>query len=462
MIFRTEKDLLGSVKVPIDKYWGAQTERSRNNFKIGLEGTMPIEIIHSFAILKKAAAHTNFEFEILSKKKRDLISFVCDEIIEGKLDDQFPLVIWQTGSGTHSNMNVNEVISNRSHVLMGGILGKGTSSIHPNDDVNKSQSSNDTYSTAMHIASYKKLIKKTIPSIKKLRDSLKKKSNSFKKIVKIGRTHLMDAVPITLGQEFSGYVSQIDHGLNSIKKTLEHLSELPIGGTAVGTGLNSPKGYDSKIIEYIRQYTGLPFKIANNKFEALAAHDAIVESHSSLKQIAVSLIKISNDIRFLSSGPRSGIGEIFIPENEPGSSIMPGKINPTQCEALIMVCTQVIGHDMAISIAGSSGNYELNVYKPLMAYNFLQSAQLLSDACLCFSDLCVKGITPNYKRIKELLDKSLMLVTALSPSIGYEKSAKIAKDAYENNTTLKEEAVRLGYLTVEEFDKLVQPEKMVK
>ncbi|WP_185851662.1 class II fumarate hydratase [Blattabacterium cuenoti] len=461
MTFRTEKDTLGSVQIPIDKYWGAQTERSRNNFKIGLEGSMPIEIIHAFSILKKAAAHANFEFGILSKKKRDLITLVCDEIIEGKLNDQFPLVIWQTGSGTHSNMNVNEVISNRSHVLMGGILGKGRSSIHPNDDVNKSQSSNDTYSTAMHIACYKKLIEKTIPSIRELRNSLEKKSNSFKNVVKIGRTHLMDAVPITLGQEFSGYVSQIDHGLNSIKKTLEHLSQLAIGATAVGTGLNSPKGYDSKVIEYICQYTGIPFKIANNKFEALASHDAIVESHNSLKQIAVSLIKISNDIRFLASGPRSGIGEIFLPENEPGSSIMPGKINPTQCEALIMVCTQVIGHDVSISIAGSSGNYELNVYKPLMAYNFLQSAHLLSDACISFSNFCVKGIMPNYKRIKELLDKSLMLVTALNPHIGYEKSAKIAKYAYKNNTTLKEEAVRLGYLTIEEFDKLVRPEKMV-
>ncbi|WP_185856201.1 class II fumarate hydratase [Blattabacterium cuenoti] len=459
--FRIEKDTLGTVQVPIDKYWGAQTERSRNNFKIGLEGSMPIEIIHSFALLKKAAAYVNFELGILSKKKRDLISLVCDEIIEGKLDDQFPLVIWQTGSGTHSNMNVNEVIANRSHVLMGGVLGKGSYLIHPNDDVNKSQSSNDTYSTAMHIACYKKLIEKTIPSIEKLRRSLEKKSNSFKNVIKIGRTHLMDAVPITLGQEFSGYVSQIDHGLNSLIKTLEHLSELAIGATAVGTGLNSPKGYDSKVIEYICRYTGFPFKMANNKFESLASHDAIVESHSSLKQIAISLIKISNDIRFLSSGPRSGIGEIFIPENEPGSSIMPGKINPSQCEALIMVCTQIIGHDMSISLAGASGNYELNVCKPLMAYNFLQSAQLLSDSCYSFSEFCVKGIIPNYKRIKELLDKSLMLVTALTPRIGYEKSAKIAKCAYKNNTTLKEEAIRLGYLTIKEFDQLVKIDKMV-
>lgn len=461
MIFRTERDTLGEVQVPVDKYWGAQTERSRNNFKIGLEGSMPMEIIYAFALLKKAAAHANFELGFLSKKKKDFISLVCEEILEGKLDDQFPLVIWQTGSGTHSNMNVNEVISNRSKVLMGEKLGKSKSFIHPNDDVNKSQSSNDTYSTAMHIASYKKLVEKTIPSLEKLRNTLEKKSHSFKNVVKIGRTHLMDAVPITLGQEFSGYVSQMNHGLKSIKKTLDHLSELAIGGTAVGTGLNSPKGYDFKVIDYIYQYTGLPFKVADNKFESIASHDAIVESHASLKQMAVSLMKISNDIRFLASGPRSGIGEIFIPENEPGSSIMPGKINPTQCEALMMVCTQIIGNDMAISIAGASGNYELNVSKPLMAYNFLQSAQLLSDASISFSNLCVQGITPNHARIQELLDRSLMLVTALNTSIGYEKSAKIARCAYVNNTTLKEEAIRLGYLTIEKFDKLVKPDKMI-
>ncbi|WP_185878532.1 class II fumarate hydratase [Blattabacterium cuenoti] len=461
MIFRTERDTLGNVKVPVDKYWGAQTERSRNNFKIGLEGSMPMEIIYAFAILKKSAAHANFELGILSKKKKDFISLVCEEIIERKLDDQFPLVIWQTGSGTHSNMNVNEVISNRSKVLMGEKLGKNKDFIHPNDDVNKSQSSNDTYSTAMHIASYKKLVEKTIPSLEKLRKTLEKKSHSFKNVVKIGRTHLMDAVPITLGQEFSGYVSQMNHGLNSIKRTLDHLSELAIGGTAVGTGLNSPEGYDFKVIDYICQYTGLPFKVADNKFESMASHDAIVESHASLKQMAVSLMKISNDIRFLASGPRSGIGEIFIPENEPGSSIMPGKINPTQCEALMMVCTQIIGNDMAISIAGASGNYELNVSKPLMAYNFLQSAQLLSDASISFSNLCVQGITPNHARIQELLDRSLMLVTVLNTSIGYEKSAKIARCAYVNNTTLKEEAIRLGYLTIEEFDKLVKPDKMI-
>ncbi|BAM99404.1 class II fumarate hydratase [Blattabacterium cuenoti] len=461
MTYRIEKDTLGVVKVPFDKYWGAQTERSRNNFKIGPEGSMPIEIIHAFGFLKKAAAHVNFEFGILSKKKKDMISLVCDEIINEKLNDQFPLVIWQTGSGTHTNMNINEVISNRAHVLMGKKLGKNQSFIHPNDDVNMSQSSNDTFSTAMHIASYQKLVKKTIPSIQKLRKTLEEKSKLFHDVIKIGRTHLMDAIPITLGQEFSGYVSQIDHGLNAIKKTLDHLSELAIGGTAVGTGLNAPKGYDKKITEYICKLTGSPFKVAQNKFEAISSHDAIVESHNAIKQIAVSLIKISNDIRFLASGPRSGIGEIHIPENEPGSSIMPGKVNPTQCESIIMVCTQIIGNDMTISMAGSSGNYELNVSKPLMAYNFLQSSQLLSDACTSFSSFCVMGIKPNYKRIKEFLDKSLMLVTALNTHIGYEKSAKIAKYAYENNSTLKEEAIRLGYLTVDEFEKFVNPSKMV-
>lgn len=461
MIYRVEKDTLGVVKVPVNKYWGAQTERSRKNFKIGPEASMPVEIIHAFGFLKKAAAHANFELGILSKKKKDIISLVCDEIIEQKLNDQFPLVIWQTGSGTHTNMNINEVISNRAHVLMGEELGSSQSFIHPNDDVNMSQSSNDAFSTAMHIASYQKLVTKTIPSIQKLKKTLEEKSKLFHNVIKIGRTHLMDATPITLGQEFSGYVSQIDHGLNAIKKTLDHLSELAIGGTAVGTGLNAPKGYDIKTTEYICKYTGFPFKVAKNKFEAISSHDAIVESHNSLKQIAVSLIKISNDIRFLASGPRSGIGEIYIPENEPGSSIMPGKVNPTQCEAIIMVCIQVIGNDMSISIAGSSGNYELNVAKPLIAYNFLQSSQLIADACTSFSSFCVKGIKPNYQRIKEFLDKSLMLVTALNTHIGYEKSAKIAKSAYENNSTLKEEAIRLGYLTVDEFEKLVNPSKMV-
>ncbi|WP_185869701.1 class II fumarate hydratase [Blattabacterium cuenoti] len=462
MIYRTEKDTLGKVQVPMEKYWGAQTERSRINFRIGLESSMPIEVIHSFAFIKKAAAHANFEFGILSKKKKDIISLVCDEIIKGKLNNQFPLVIWQTGSGTHTNMNINEVISNRAHVLTGGTLSnKKKSFIHPNDDVNMSQSSNDTFSTAMHIASYKKLIEKTIPSIIKLKKNLEKKSKLFNNIIKIGRTHLMDATPITLGQEFSGYVSQIDHGLISIKKTLDHLSELSIGGTAVGTGLNAPKGFDKKVTEFISKYTNIPFQVAKNKFESLSSHDAIVEAHGAIKQIAVSLIKISNDIRFLASGPRSGIGEIYIPENEPGSSIMPGKINPTQCEALIMVCMQIIGNDVTISIAGSSGNYELNVSKPLIIYNFLQSSQLLADVCLSFSNFCIKGIKPNYHRIKEHLNKSLMLVTALNTHIGYEKSAKIAKCAYENNTTLKEESIRLGYLTNEEFDKLVNPSKMV-
>ncbi|WP_185869132.1 class II fumarate hydratase [Blattabacterium cuenoti] len=461
MIYRTEKDILGVVKVPVDKYWGAQTERSRKNFKIGSESSMPIEIIHSFGLLKKASAHANFEFGLLSKKKRDLISFVCDEIIEGKLNDQFPLVIWQTGSGTHTNMNVNEVISNRSHVLMGCVLGEKKSFIHPNDDVNMSQSSNDTFPTAMHIASYKKLVEETIPSIKILRENLEEKSKSFQDVIKIGRTHLMDATPITLGQEFSGYVSQIDHGLYSIEKSLDHLSELAIGGTAVGTGLNAPNGYDTKVTKYICKYTGYPFKVAKNKFEELSSHSAMIEAHGALKQISVSLIKISNDIRFLSSGPRSGIGEIFIPENEPGSSIMPGKINPTQCEAIIMVCTQVLGNDVSISMAGSSGNYELNVAKPLIVYNFLQSSQLLADACTSFSSFCIKGIKPNYQRIQEFLDKSLMLVTALSTSIGYEKSAKIAKCAYENNSSLKEEAIRLGYLTEIQFEELVNPSRMV-
>ncbi|WP_185849318.1 class II fumarate hydratase [Blattabacterium cuenoti] len=461
MTYRIEKDILGFVEVPANKYWGAQTERSRRNFRIGAEASMPIEIIHAFGFLKKAAAHVNFELGFLSKKKKDMISLVCDEIIEKKLNDQFPLVIWQTGSGTHTNMNINEVISNRAHVLMGEKLGRNKPFIHPNDDVNMSQSSNDTFPTAMHIASYNKLRKETIPSIQKLKKTLEEKSKLFYNVIKIGRTHLMDATPITLGQEFSGYVSQIDHGLNALKKTLDHLSELAIGGTAVGTGLNAPKGYDTKVTEYICKYTGFPFKVAKNKFEALSSHDAIVESHSALKQIAVSLIKISNDIRFLASGPRSGIGEIHIPKNEPGSSIMPGKVNPTQCEAIIMVCTQVIGNDIAISMAGSSGNYELNVAKPLMAYNFLQSSQLLADACTSFSSFCVKGIKPNYQRIKEFLDKSLMLVTALNPHIGYEKSAEIAKCAYENNSTLKEEAIRLGYLTVDEFEKFINPSKMV-
>ncbi|WP_185873381.1 class II fumarate hydratase [Blattabacterium cuenoti] len=460
-IYRNEKDILGTVKVPIKKYWGAQTERSRKNFKIGKEGSIPIEVIHAFATLKKSSAIANYKFGKLPLEKKNIICKVCDEIIHGKLDNQFPLVVWQTGSGTHTNMNVNEVISNRSHVIIGNKLGIGKKFIHPNDDVNMSQSSNDTFSTVMNICAYKILKEKTIPSIKKLKDELKYKSELFKNIVKIGRTHLMDATPITLGQEFSGYTSQIEHGINSIKNTLNYLSELPIGGTAVGTGLNAPKGFDKEVIKYIIKYTKIPFKISKNKFESIANHDAIVEAHASIKQVAVSLIKISNDIRFLSSGPRSGIGEIYIPKNEPGSSIMPGKINPTQCEALIMVCMQIIGNDVIISLSGSSGNYELNVCKPLMIHKFLESSKLLSDAVNSFSSFCVKGIKPNHNRIKELLNNSLMLVTALNPKIGYEKSAKIANYAYINNITLKEASINLGYLNNEEYEKYVDPYKMV-
>lgn len=460
MKFRIEKDTMGEVKVPADKYWGAQTERSRNNFKIGEEASMPKEIIEGFAYLKKAAAHTNYELGVLSSEKRDLISKVCDEILEGKLYDQFPLVIWQTGSGTQSNMNINEVISNRAHILSGGILGE-KSIIHPNDDANKSQSSNDTYPTAMHIAAYKKVIHTTIPAVEKLRNTLAQKSDNFKNIVKIGRTHLMDATPLTLGQEFSGYVAQLDYGLKALKNTLKHLRELALGGTAVGTGLNTPKNYDTLVAHYISEFTQLPFITAPNKFEALAAHDAIVETHGALKQIAVSLYKIANDIRMLASGPRSSIGEILIPENEPGSSIMPGKVNPTQCEALTMICAQVLGNDTTISFAGTQGHYELNVFKPVMAYNFLQSAQLIADACISFNNNCAIGIEPNIQRIKELLNNSLMLVTALNPHIGYEKAAHIAKTAHKNNTTLKEEAINLGYLSNEEFDQFVCPEKMI-
>lgn len=461
MNYRIEKDTFGKVYIPSDKYWGAQTERSRNNFKIGPEGSMPSEIIEAFAYIKKAAAYVNHKLGILSTEKKNLIIRVCDEIIYGQLYDQFPLVIWQTGSGTQSNMNINEVIAYRAHVLNGGKLGKGKLIIHPNDDVNKSQSSNDTYPTAMNIAAYKKLVELTIPGIKNLHDILKEKSKSFEDIIKIGRTHLMDATPLTLGQEFSGYVSQLDHGLKSLKNYLNHLSELALGGTAVGTGLNAPKGYDLIIANYIAKLTKFPFKTAQNKFEALAAHDALVGAHGALKQLAVSLMKIVNDIRMLASGPRSGIGEILISSNEPGSSIMPGKVNPTQCEALSMVCVQVMGNDTTISIAGSLGNYELNVFKPVIIYNFLQSAQLLGDACISFTENCAKSILPNKIRIKELLNRSLMLVTALNPYIGYEKSAEIAKEAYKNNTTLKEEAIRLNYLSSEEFDNLVRPEKMI-
>ena len=460
MNFRIEKDTMGEVQVPAEKYWGAQTERSRNNFKIGEEGSMPREIIEAFAYLKKAAAYANCDLGVLPLEKRDLIAQVCDEILSGKLSDQFPLVIWQTGSGTQSNMNINEVISNRAHVLNGGILGE-KSSIHPNDDVNKSQSSNDTFPTAMHIAAYKKLVEKTFPGVERLRDSLTKKSEDFKDIIKVGRTHLMDATPLTLGQEFSGYAAQLDYGLKALSNTLEHLRELALGGTAVGTGLNAPKNYDTKVAKYISEFTGLPFITALNKFEALAAHDAIVESHGALKQIAVSLFKIAQDIRMMASGPRSGIGEIFIPENEPGSSIMPGKVNPTQPEAVTMVCAQILGNDTTISFAGTQGHFELNVFKPVMAYNFLQSAQLLADACISFDEHCVSGITPNKLKIKSLLENSLMLVTALNPHIGYENAAKIAKSAYNNGTSLREEAINSGMLTGEEFDSWINPKDMI-
>ena len=460
MNFRIEKDTMGEVQVPAEKYWGAQTERSRNNFKIGEEGSMPREIIEAFAYLKKAAAFANCDLGVLPLEKRDLIAQVCDEILFGKLSDQFPLVIWQTGSGTQSNMNINEVISNRAHVLNGGTLGE-KSSIHPNDDVNKSQSSNDTFPTAMHIAAYKKLVKETFPAVERLRDSLAKKSEDFKDIIKVGRTHLMDATPLTLGQEFSGYAAQLDYGLKALSNTLEHLRELALGGTAVGTGLNAPKNYDTKVAKYISEFTGLPFITAPNKFEALAAHDAIVESHGALKQIAVSLFKIAQDIRMMASGPRSGIGEIFIPENEPGSSIMPGKVNPTQPEAVTMVCAQILGNDTTISFAGTQGHFELNVFKPVMAYNFLQSAELLADACISFDEHCVSGILPNELKIKSLLENSLMLVTALNPHIGYENAAKIAKSAYNNGTSLREEAINSGMLTGEEFDSWVNPKDMI-
>ena len=461
MTYRIEHDTMGEVQVPADRYWGAQTERSRNNFKIGPEASMPKEIIEAFAFLKKAAAYTNADCGILSTEKRDLIAQVCDEILAGKLADQFPLVIWQTGSGTQSNMNVNEVVSNRAHVLQGNKLGEGTPFIHPNDDVNKSQSSNDTYPTAMHIAAYKAVLEVTIPGVEKLRDTLQAKSTAFKDVVKIGRTHLMDATPLTLGQEFSGYVSQLNHGLKALRNTLDHLAELALGGTAVGTGINTPKGYDVKVAAYIAQFTNIPFRTAENKFEALAAHDALVETHGALKQLAVSLMKIGNDIRMLASGPRSGIGEIYIPENEPGSSIMPGKVNPTQNEALTMVAAQVMGNDVTISIAGSNGHYELNVFKPVMAANFLQSARLLGDACVSFNDHCAVGIEPNYEGIKKHVDNSLMLVTALNPHIGYENAAKIAKKAHKEHTSLREAALELGLLTNEQFDAWVRPEDMI-
>ena len=461
MSYRIEKDTLGEVKVPADKYWGAQTERSRNNFKIGAPASMPKEIIRGFAYLKKAAAYANFDLGVLPAEKRDAIAQVCDEILAGKLDDQFPLVIWQTGSGTQSNMNVNEVIANRAQVLAGKQIGEGDPVLKANDDVNKSQSSNDTFPTGMHIACYQMVVEKTLPGVQKLRDTLAAKAEAFKDVVKIGRTHLMDATPLTLGQEISGYVAQLDHAIKAIKNTLAHLSELALGGTAVGTGLNTPKGYDVKVAEYIAKFTGYPFVTAPNKFEALASHDAIVESHGALKQLAVSLNKIANDIRMMASGPRSGIGEILIPANEPGSSIMPGKVNPTQCEAMTMVAAQVMGNDVAITVGGTQGHYELNVFKPLLAANFLQSAELLGDVCVSFEEHCASGIEPNYKRIKELVDNSLMLVTALNTKIGYYKAAEIAQTAHRNGTTLKEEAVRLGYVTAEDFDKWVRPEDMV-
>ena len=460
MKYRIEKDTMGEVKVPSDKYWGAQTERSRNNFKIGAAASMPLEVVYGFAYLKKAAAHTNCELGVLSEDKRDLISIVCDEILDGKHDDQFPLVIWQTGSGTQSNMNTNEVIANRAHVINGGTLEDVEKIIHPNDDVNKSQSSNDTFPTGMHIAAYKVIIENTIPGIEQLRDTLEAKSIAFNKVVKIGRTHLMDATPLTLGQEFSGYVSQLNHGLRALDNTLDHLSEIALGGTAVGTGINTPAGYSDLVAQYIADFTELPFVSAENKFEALAAHDAIVESHGALKQLAVSINKIANDIRMLASGPRSGIGEIIIPSNEPGSSIMPGKVNPTQCEAITMICAQVMGNDVAITVGGMQGHYELNVFKPLMAANFLQSARLIGDACVSFDENCAQGIEPNYENLKKNLNNSLMLVTALNTKIGYEKSAKIAKTAHQNGTTLKEESINLGYLTSEEFDEWVRPEDM--
>jgi fumarate hydratase class II len=461
MSFRIEKDTMGNVNVPADKLWGAQTERSRNNFKIGAPASMPLEIIYGFAYLKKAAAYTNCELGVLTKEKRDLIAQVCDEILEAKHDDQFPLVIWQTGSGTQSNMNVNEVIANRAHQLAGKIIGEGEKTIQPNDDVNKSQSSNDTFPTGMHIAAYKKIIENTIPGVEGLRDTLQQKSNDFKNVVKIGRTHLMDATPLTLGQEFSGYISQLNHGLKALNNTLAHLSELALGGTAVGTGLNTPKGYDVLVAKYIAEFSGLPFITASNKFEALAAHDAFVETHGALKQLAVSLNKIANDIRMMASGPRSGIGEIIIPANEPGSSIMPGKVNPTQCEALTMVCAQVMGNDVAVTVGGTQGHYELNVFKPMMAANVLQSAQLLGDACQSFNVNCAIGIEPNHLVIKQLLNNSLMLVTALNTKIGYYKAAEIANTAHENGTTLKEEAINLGYVTAEDYDAWVKPEEMV-
>lgn len=460
--YRIEKDTMGEVQVPANAIYGAQTQRSIENFKIAQDiNRMPKEIIRAFAYLKKAAAMTNFEAGVLLKEKMELISRVCDEIVEGQLDEYFPLVVWQTGSGTQSNMNVNEVIAYRAHILNGGELTDKDKILHPNDDVNKSQSSNDTFPTAMHIAAYKILIETTIPGIEKLRNTLAEKSSQFMHVVKIGRTHFMDATPLTLGQEFSGYVSQLDHGLRAIKNTLPHISELALGGTAVGTGINTPENYSENVAKHVAQLTGLPFVTAENKFEALAAHDAIVEAHGALKTIAVSLMKIANDIRMLSSGPRSGIGEIFIPDNEPGSSIMPGKVNPTQCEALTMIAAQVLGNDVAINVGGSMGHFELNVFKPMMIYNFLHSARLIGDGCVSFNDKCAVGIEPIEANIKKHVDNSLMLVTALNTKIGYYKAAEIAQKAHKEGTTLKEMAIKLGYVTSEEFDQWVVPGNMV-
>ncbi len=462
MDYRIEKDTIGDVKVPADKYWGAQTERSRNNFKIGPSASMPLEIVYAFAYLKKAAAHTNNQLGVLDDKKKNLISKVCDEILSGMHDNQFPLVIWQTGSGTQSNMNVNEVVANRAHVLNGGTLGDGGEMpVKANDDVNKSQSSNDTFPTGMHIACYKMVVENTIPSVKALRDTLKDKSEAFKDVIKIGRTHLMDATPLSLGQEFSGYVSQLDHGLKALQCTLSHLSELALGGTAVGTGLNTPQGYSKLVAEKIAEFSRHPFITAENKFEALAAHDAVIETHGALKLLAVSISKITNDIRMMASGPRSGIGELIIPVNEPGSSIMPGKVNPTQCEAITMVCAQVMGNDVAVTVGGMQGHYELNVFKPMMAYNLLQSAQLLGDSCRSFDEHCAQGIEPNTSRINELVNNSLMLVTALNTKIGYYKAAEIANKAHNEGTTLKEAALSLAYVTEEEYNEWVDPAKML-
>ena len=462
MDYRIEKDTMGEVRVPANALYGAQTQRSIENFKIAQDiNRMPKEIIRAFAYLKKAAALTNFEAGVLPKEKSDLIGRVCDEILEGKLDDAFPLVVWQTGSGTQSNMNVNEVVAYRGHVLNGGDLNDKEKALHPNDDVNKSQSSNDTFPTAMHIAAYKMLVEVTIPGIQKLRDTLAEKSRQYMHVVKIGRTHFMDATPLTVGQEFSGYVSQLDHGMKAIRKTLAHLSELALGGTAVGTGINTPEGYSENVARHIAELTGHPFVTAENKFEALAAHDAIVEAHGALKTVAVSLMKIANDIRMLSSGPRSGIGELFIPDNEPGSSIMPGKVNPTQSEALTMIAAQVLGNDVAINIGGATGHFELNVFKPMMIYNFLHSARLIGEGCVSFNEKCAVGIEPIEANIKKHVDNSLMLVTSLNTKIGYYKAAEIAQKAHKEGTTLKEMAVKLGYVTPEEFDAWVDPSGMV-